>query len=156
MAYFSTSEAYDNNLIADEAYGSLRLKAVSEQVEREVINRYTDLLRRRPIGEDYDQVFELADNVRGVFLRGYKSDITLADGYNTDRSKWTGLAAALRSVIANLTSHRVMNFSVDPGIVSESRGARSVTRKGPVNKSWPVGWDEPLRFYDIRPAVYHL
>ena len=156
MAYFDVGQAYDKHLMADAAQTSPRARAIAAEVEREIVDRYTDLLRRRPIGDYYSDVFELSDEEHGVFLRGYNSDVTSASGYNADRSLWTGFAAAMRSVIANLTSHRIIHFEADPGVVSETRGARSVTRRGPVNKKWPVGWDEPLRLYDIRPAVYHL
>lgn len=156
MAYFDAGSGYDTQLLSDAAQGHVRVRPVAAEIEREIVDRYTDLLRRRPIGEDYSEVFELADGVRGVFLRGYDSTIADADGYNADRSLWTGFAAAMRSVIASLISHRILHFDADPGVVSETRGARSVTRRGPVNKKWPVGWDEPLRLYDLRPAVYHL
>ena len=156
MAYFDATQAYDVNLLADAVKADTRLIPMAAAIERELVNRYTDLLKNRPLGADYSNVFELSDGVRGVFLRGYDSDVTEADGYNASRSLWTGFAATMRQTIADLVSHRIIHFDADPGVVSETRGARSVTRRGPVNKLWPVGWDSGLGFYDIRRPIFAI
>ncbi|HMB77135.1 MAG TPA: hypothetical protein VKN76_12095 [Kiloniellaceae bacterium] len=156
MPYFDSGEAYDLALLADSVQSDTRIAAEAARAEREIVNRYTEELRRRPIGTDYAEVYELADGVRGVFLRGYDEDETAADGYDATRSAWTGFAAAMRQAIADLVSHRIIHFNADPSVVSERRGARSITRKGPVNKKWPVGWDSGLSFYDIRRPLYAI
>jgi len=74
MAYFDATQAYDVNLLADAVKADTRLIPMAAAIERELVNRYTDLLKNRPLGADYSNVFELSDGVRGVFLRGYDSD----------------------------------------------------------------------------------
>ena len=155
MAYFDSNEAYDLALLADGVQSSSRIDAEAARAEREIVNTYTDLLSRRPIGADFEEVYEL-DTLRGVFLRGYDEDETLADGYDATRADWTGFAAAMRQAIADLVSHRITHFDTDPGIQSQTRGARSTTWRTPVNKRWPSAWDTGLSFYDIRPAIYAI
>ena len=156
MAYFNSGEAYDIALLADSVQSSSRIAVEAADIEAAIVNRYTESLKHRPIGLDYDEVYELSDGVRGVFLRGYDPDVTLADGYDATPANWSGFAAAMRRTIADLISHRITNFNVDPSITSERRGARSVTRSGPVNKKWPVDWDTRLSFYDLRVPNFHL
>jgi len=155
MAYFDIAEAFDKALLADDVQENSRAAVEAARAEQEIVDRYTDLLSRRPLGVDYDNVFALDDD-RGVFLRGYNSDETLATGYDATRADWTGFAAAMRLAIADLVSHRIKAFDADPGVTSETRGARSITRKGPVNKKWPVGWSDPLRHYDVRQTVFAI
>lgn len=155
MAFFTTGSGYDLNLLTEAAMISSERDRVAAEVEREIVSRYTDLLIRRPLGADYDEVLE-SDNVRGVFLRGYNADVTLAEGYDADSAIWSGFAATLRGVIANVISHRVEQIGIDTTITSESRGSRSITRSRPVNKRWPDAWDEPLKHYDLRVPAYHL
>lgn len=156
MAYFDSSEEYDLALLADSVQSNSRIDVEAADVEQELVNFYTDLLTRRPRGVDYDEVYELSDGERGVFLRGYDADETEADGYDATRANWTGFAAAMRRTIADIVSHRLINFDVDDTVVSEKRGARSVTRKRAVNKKWPNNWFSRLDFYDIRPVPYAL
>lgn len=124
--YFNSGS--DTALIHLSVRTHAELATVAAAVEDDVLRRFT-------LG------FNSTD--REVYLEGYETDADSAD---------TSLKDALRRTIGEVTSHRLRHYDDKRGVVSESRGARSVTYASgdSGDPDWPDGWDYRLADFDIR------
>lgn len=164
MPYFDPDESCDLALLHSTVRSHSELSNVAARVEKEIIRKYKKWLRRERLWsidvatDDYYTVLE-GNHWYGVYLTGYDPDPANADGYNADRTLWSGLCDALRDAIANVVSETLRQYSRNTGFTSESLGdysyTKSTTTEEAINVKWPQGWDAPLRIYDRRPPVFH-
>lgn len=156
--FFDVGSSVDLDYLPQRFWDHEDLPQVAQEVERDVINWFTVTGRGAPrefFGPGHIHIQE--DSKGAVFLWGYGGRPEETDGYDSDRSKWTDLAEALRYTIAQVIQHRLEHQDVDPTVTSERRGDRRVQREPDrLDPKWPRNWTRPLKRYDSRPTSYQL
>lgn len=174
-SYFDSDETADLALLRSDVQDHADLERIASEAEADCIEQYTERYddrsnlgvsshrsRRNYRFGDFRQPSYLATEIDSdkqiyVLLDGYAEDAADADGYDADRSAWTGFAKAMRRAIAHVVNHRLLYYDDDPTVTSERRGRREVQREAnALDTNWPDGWDKPLNRYDLREGLYHI
>lgn len=159
--FFDATEDYDKALLHSSVRTHAEADRVAEEVEQEIIERYTlsgtPTLNERVSGVSAYLYYYAENNLwYTVALLGYNPTLSSAAGYSATRSAWTGFCKAFRRVIADVTSHRLRHYHAEADVVAESAGRESWTYGQSRDLRWPRGWDRPLSKYDKKPPVWSL
>lgn len=149
MSYFVSADAHDQSLLHSSIRAHADLPVVAAQVEVDVIAYFIEPGDDGSATPAPGELFSFEEHGEWftVRLMGYHSDPVLASGYDADRAQWTGLARALRQVIADVVSHRLRHYDDRSGVVSWRRSKRSESRSEALDTQWPEDWSRGLARY---------
>jgi len=125
-SYFDWTATPDKNILHDSVRAHYDLEAVAANAERDTI---------------------------AMFTYGYgETTVVALEGYDDDAdSAEATLKEAMRLTVGEVANHRLLHYDTKPGVTSESRGARSETRKQ-VDPLWPDGWQWRLGDFEYAPV----